>query len=187
MPTAQTRCCPEPEDDYGGTPLTYITSAGLYFDTATNAWTTLTDYYWGGFRSVSELFNKCVRVQSIPSAYGPMYDPEACPCCPDGFVYVQNIVFGGLAQGTCVSINIPINTANPVPCIDCVCEDTTQTFECDSCTENGGQPIHFSYNPFVKKCTDCTQQEFEIPTNCKMNAFLPYFIILPNTNNFTTE
>ena len=193
MPIPQLKCCPEPDDSFGSGPLTYVDSTGMFFNMYLNSFMNLTGYYYvdgsGTPHTVAELYGKCVRTQPSPNAYGPFYDPIECPCCPDGYVYVNRVdpVTGNIIK-ICASLEAPLIFTNSIPCVDCICEDPAPTeVECETCNKSSGAPIHFEYNPFIKQCVDCEKEEYQPSLDKKLNCFLPYLIIFPNINNYTTE
>lgn len=174
MPIPSTTCCP--------TGYVYVNNSGYFVDPLTGVTTQVTNYI--GHVNVSDCYGQCVQSQST-NVYGNLIEPSDCPCCPDQYVYSQ-------FYGTCIqpvafcTVCLPVKTT-PIPCITCVCDELPPPEPCDTCQENGGGPISFSLNPFVKQCVDCVPQDDTLTKNGKLNCFAPYFLILPNTNTFNLD
>jgi len=194
MPNAQLRCCPDPTDSFGSGPLTYVDPSGYFFNMHTGTYMLLLLYNYsdpttGQIYTKSDIFGKCIRTQSNPTGYGPMYDPIDCPCCPDNYQYVTIINHTTGPMGTCASIATvgPVTYTEPIPCISCVCPDPPPPPVCESCEQSSGQPINFSFRSDVKQCKDCIPQDFILPNDAKFTCFAPYFLILPNLQNFKLD
>lgn len=122
----------------------------------------------------------CVSIVNLAWGIPTGVEPSTCPCCMPSSTDWYNSM-----EGKCTDVSGALY--DPIPCIPCICIDPPPPPDCETCNKPSGDHISFDYNPFVKNCTDCAPQNFELPDDCKLNAFMPYFIIIPNTNNFTTE
>ncbi len=169
IPTIACDCCPEGS--------TYINSLGQY-----------SDPIWGTSTianpDISTYANTCAQLVNIGGGRGGWAiatggSTSTCPCCPEGYTYASS-------NGMCVGLK-PTDLAPTIPCIPCICQDPPPPPDCETCNEQGGLPIAFAFNPFTKQCTDCVAQGFQLTKDHKLNAFMPYFLILPNTNGFNQE
>lgn len=160
-------CCPEG--------YVYVDSTGFYYSSCTGLMTEVLTWTDG---PVSGTYNMCARTQCAPKAFGPVVSPSECPCCPDGYVYIQSLSLCVL--GTISTFNTRVTTPS-IPCIDCTCI-TPPPPTCPD-TGNEGLPIAFNLNMSIKNCTSCTPQDNNFPPGC-IQPFLPAQFLDPVTSTF---
>lgn len=179
-------CCPSP----GGQQLTYINTSGYFWNPTNNSYMALTSSGVPGYK-VTDFYGKCTLTQSFPIAYIAPVTPVACTgCCPDHYHYADFTKWDPrLASTPCQSMFVPFVYIASVPCITCICPGPAVIPTCPahSC-ESGGLPIYFTYNPFANDCACCKPIDNSVlPDDACLSKFIPYFLILPNANNFTLE
>lgn len=160
MPVPSKTCCEAP--------LLYVDSSGYYNDPVlgptlivnTNATTP----------SFNEVINHCASFLNREFGQNPV-EPEDCPCCPEGYTYKQGMK---LCQGNNAS-----DIIDPVPCIECVCQDPPPPPSCDDCV-NQSLPIKFNLDDRTKRCVDCDIDMGPRGTNDKkLNNFIANFLVDP--------
>ena len=163
IPAVPCGCCP--------VGYTYVDDAGTFFNGQTASYDTII-----GPTPISQFFNQCCVITKIPNGFlaalsttDPPTEPIACPCCPTGYTYDS-------VSGVCIGLNGK-DRLPTVPCVGCVCPTPIMP-TCPSCGTSG-QPINFSFNPFIRNCTECTPQEFNPPKG-KINCFLPNLYTSPS-------
>lgn len=206
MAQSQSMCCPTSTTPIlGNTLLLYVDTNGVVYDPYTKQYLTLKAYVYqdpntGQIYNVPDAFGKCLYVVAAGQGtavqgdgFGAVYDPIACPlCCPDQYQYVTILNENKQFTQTCASVPgiTPISYSTEIPCISCVCPDPDDPpipRICETCEGNGGQPISFSFMSDQKQCVDCVSQDFILPKDPKLTCFAPYFLLLPNLQNFKLD
>lgn len=166
IPCPPDRCCP--------TGYAYVNLSGVYSDPILGTFS-ITNYAGG---VPSDTYGMCVQTQTT-NAYGPLLDPNDCPCCDVG--YAWSSVFG-----QCVNLADLKMRRDPIPCIVCVCPPPDPPPPpCVGCAQSQGVPIVYAgmgKSVEGKTCTDCHVVGEPTGLGTGADAFIPVKLLDPIIN-----